>query len=1320
MEGESSTRTDPPTAYLNKLAIRGIRSFDDKGTAVIEFFSPVTVIVGHNGSGKTTIIECLKYVTTGDQPPNTRGGAFIHDPKMANEKEVKAQVKLRFFAANRTRMLAIRNLSVTMKKNGALTMKTLESILAVSEGNNEHIGKRGVISTKCAEMDAEMPRLLGVSKAVLENVIFCHQEDSYWPLSEPSTLKKKFDDIFEATKYTKALDNIKALRKERMADLKAESERLESLAREKAHADKLKARINEMNTLIASLTAEYDEVRAAYEQQVRANQRLNDTGSKFREIYVKVDQLNQRKEQYKEELSLARENLQEIPGTDDELNERLRTHDANVIKQRQRRTVEEGRLLDIEEDIAEARAQHVKLVNLQGQLLADEKAQEQRITERGELIRDLASRFHIRGYENPPFDREQVVQFISTLSEAKRRQNTETDRLQAESRAQNEEYNLKSRQLHTELEGHRQERRNLRDRVSALQTKISDAERDVDAARLLTSRLAELNADIEEKRRRLDKAREDLRVANFEEKIAEKNAKSRNLDLQRDELNAELRTLSLQADSRAKLDLHRAQVRAKESEIKTTLEVCNPKFRKLVGVDARAETMEQELDRAALEKEREQAELEARTSTASKSLQAAQTSLASLKAQAKAKQDEIKSLDRQLQDGLKEAECDGTVDDAIDTASKEIGVRNEELGKSAGSHDVYRRLLQAGKSSKCCPLCVRKMNTGELEKFEKTVTEAMQKSTPEAIKSLQQELQDWEAELRRLQELAVLAASKYKLEKDELPALKREISEKEAEIPNLTTEADEASAQLSEVTKDLKEIAALQQHAASVSKTQKEIARLKQEIAALESDLLATGSTKTADGVQEELDRISAEIRSNEREKQNLLADRDRQNAALRSLETELHRLELEESECRNQLRDKDELERRIAEMKSEIAAATVRLKELDGKIADAQAPIEKLEQEHKELERELNTKIAQAQKLSQELNMSADKLESMNKAIERYVKEKRGRQLQEVTAQIEQQEEKVQELAVQLENMRATISEIDKEINEAGMTMANLRENIRVRRLMRELAHTQEELDAIDMEEAAKAKRIWTEKWNVEKQKETDLQTKYSHIGGELSSYKSQLKTLENDARDFKDVNKKYRDQLIKVKMSDMANNDLEKYAKALDNAIMKYHSLKMEEVNDTMRHLWNKTYQGTDIDGIKICSDNEGGGTKRTYNYRVVMTKDQVEMDMRGRCSAGQKMLASIIIRLALADSFGQNCGILALDEPTNALDTENIDALAASLVDIIEERRQRKNFQLIVITHDENFLAKLGQSNVIESYWRVSRDSRQKSVIERHRFG
>ena len=82
--------------------------------------------------------------------------------------------------------------------------------------------------------------------------------------------------------------------------------------------------------------------------------------------------------------------------------------------------------------------------------------------------------------------------------------------------------------------------------------------------------MAELSADIEEKRRRLDKAREDFREANFDAKIAEKNSKSRSLDLQREELNIELRTLTNQAGSRAKLDVNRDQVKAKEMDIRTT------------------------------------------------------------------------------------------------------------------------------------------------------------------------------------------------------------------------------------------------------------------------------------------------------------------------------------------------------------------------------------------------------------------------------------------------------------------------------------------------------------------------------------------------------------------------------------------------------------------------------------------------------------------------------------------------------------------------------------------------------------------------------
>ena len=101
------------------------------------------------------------------------------------------------------------------------------------------------------------------------------------------------------------------------------------------------------------------------------------------------------------------------------------------------------------------------------------------------------------------------------------------------------------------------------------------------------------------------------------------------------------------------------------------------------------------------------------------------------------------------------------------------------------------------------------------------------------------------------------------------------------------------------------------------------------------------------------------------------------------------------------------------------------------------------------------------------------------------------ARMLQDINNQIEEKEAEVQEHALKLEQIRAKLGEIDREINEAGVTMASLRENLRFRRLKRELAAVEAELNAIDMEEAAKAKRIWTEKWTVEKQKETDLQTK-------------------------------------------------------------------------------------------------------------------------------------------------------------------------------------------------------------------------------------
>ncbi|VBB35511.1 unnamed protein product, partial [Acanthocheilonema viteae] len=99
--------------------------------------------------------------------------------------------------------------------------------------------------------------------------------------------------------------------------------------------------------------------------------------------------------------------------------------------------------------------------------------------------------------------------------------------------------------------------------------------------------------------------------------------------------------------------------------------------------------------------------------------------------------------------------------------------------------------------------------------------------------------------------------------------------------------------------------------------------------------------------------------------------------------------------------------------------------------------------------------------------------------------------------------------------------------------------------------------------------------------------------------------------------------------------------------------------------------------------------------------------EIDMPGRCSAGQKMLASILIRIALSDVFCDKCSIIALDEPTANLDV--LKNLGDMLADIISARcaNNAKMFQLIIITHDNRFVEHLRQLCRPEWVYSVSKD-------------
>jgi DNA repair protein RAD50 len=154
---------------------------------------------------------------------------------MAQKKEVVAQVRLLFRNTNKVKIVCTRSMQLTIARNGSRKQSTLDGQMMLETDN----GERVAISSRCAELDVQMPLSLGVSKAVLENVIFCHQEDSFWPLSEPGPLKKKFDDIFENARYTRALTELRDLKKNQERDVKADTQSLEFMKADKERSDRV-------------------------------------------------------------------------------------------------------------------------------------------------------------------------------------------------------------------------------------------------------------------------------------------------------------------------------------------------------------------------------------------------------------------------------------------------------------------------------------------------------------------------------------------------------------------------------------------------------------------------------------------------------------------------------------------------------------------------------------------------------------------------------------------------------------------------------------------------------------------------------------------------------------------------------------------------------------------------------------------------------------------------------------------------------------------------------------------------------------------------
>ncbi|OLL27062.1 DNA repair protein rad50 [Neolecta irregularis DAH-3] len=1249
-----------------------------------------------------TIIECLKYATTGDLPPNTgKGAAFVHDPQIAGETDVKGQVKLLFRNTNNIKMICVRSVQCTIKK-GTRSFKSLESQLTAHRSDNE----RSTISNRCAELDAQMPISLGVSKSILENVIFCHQEDSSWPLSDPSTLKKKFDEIFEALRYTKALDQIKSIRKEQQAQVKIDEATLLHYKSDKERAEKVKAEQDETNGKIQIFQ---DRVAKLDEQLRKITQQQDDLfrfNQEFQKTIAELAQYRQEKTSLESNLEELLHGLEILEDSDSELESKRKRFEDQLktgTAEKNRKKDERNRL---SEDLNSLRSILSRLLSEQGKYRAEAEAHERHIQTREELVKSISEIHGFKGFEMR-LDERRINDFRNRLSHNLNEQKLLLENTKSEGRNRESEITSKLQEKMAKQSSYDHEKSAARNQIRSIETKLNDVQLSHDNISINEDDVILVQSKLEREKSELQKLKDDLQTVDYEEKIKTKNSELREIDEKLESLNEETVIENQHAETRAKLTMMRDESESKEAILQRLLSTTKIRAADVLGGDPDISGLDSTLSQVLRHKKNRHIEsAETDYETANRGLAALQTRMTMVE-ESVTKMKSQKTDYRNQLDNL----CPGYGPNSylvyIDELKGQVAEASEQINKNQGGIEILTHAKNYLEKQNACFLCRRRFE-GEDDKGD-FLTAILSRNDPK-------KLEEGKGHLKKLEDTFRIAQSKegiyqwWKNADTEINLIQREYQELNERMDEAAQDAEAKKDAITKARSEYRKAEELRKPIAELARLREEIKKLKVSIEDREGELANSGSTRTIEEIRNEVTSLNESSRRLKRELNTLTAERDKRRQTINTLENKVRDTRLEMHDVTQKLETRKELQKRIGELREvldKLSEDITKAEEAAKTIAPEIAQLRTKLTEHREEQSQREHKL---QDILHRLNQSMTRFHTANREIQNYIETNGPTQLEDTREQIKNTENQFVELELRISKISDEMAQFEKETSSYQTFERQISDNLRIRRMQRKIEQLDQDIRDLEAKNAERDRDQYQDDSEKLKQKHGRLFSERAGLLGEIKQMDNQLAKFEKELEtEFKNAHENYRKQYIKVKTIGAANDDLQKYGKALDNAIMKYHSLKMEDINRIVDELWKSTYSGSDVDTIIIRSDNETARGNRSYNYRVCMVKGTAELDMRGRCSAGQKVLACLIIRLALAECFGTNCGILALDEPTTNLDKENAESLARSLNAIIKARRQQNNFQLIVITHDEAFLAMMGCAEYADKYWRISRNER-----------
>jgi len=1048
---------------------------------------------------------------------------------------VLGQVKLSFRATTGHQMVVTRNMQVTVKKN-TVQFKTLEGVIQTKTKD----GERTSVSSRVAELDQVTPQYLGVSKAVLDSVIFCHQDESLWPLSEPAALKKKFDEIFEALKYTKAIDNIKALRKAKNDELKRLKETETSSKNLKNLGDKAEKQSRELDAEIKQLKDEITELNTKTKEAEGKYRDAFDRETQYERVISQLDDRRTREGWVQAQVTKLGENLKVRSESDEWLQseldhnqERMSDHENNKTRQTKKYQSLERSLKQIEEKLSRKHTEAGKF--------EEQKANhEQQIEMRKALIKETSRHHKIRGYDTD-LDNVRINEFLEKISRLCKDQIAAVEKARRETEGDTVKAQDVLNRLGEQSSVAKENKNSAHAGFAANQGKIGTIQSHLNSIEIDEGGKAILQANIVDLEARLKKAKDDSRKGSWESKISEADLQLRRLREERKQVNNDFIQANRQAGELARLALLKDEMADRRRKLDTMKGVHNEKLKSLVGRDWEPSRLEIDFQNVINERSRQVKEAERHRDLVSRGLEHVEYKLSNAKIDLKKADKELVLCVKRLTDNV-----DGEPKDYLDTLSeiqRQRDLLKADFDNFGNMKKYFSQAIQKAQGvhpkapgKHICNLCERAFHGKEGSEFIKKMQEKIENETAEQVA---QDLKDLEDELRNAKEAGPSHDTWLRLVKSELPRLQGAVTSLGAERETILLEIESHDKTVADREDALRDAESLAKPAALITRYHQEMMNFIGQHEELTAKQNNAESSRTLDDIQEQLKIVDEKIQGVDTNLAQFRADKERAHSLITSLELDLSKATNSLSTANHQLEKKQDHSKRIEEFKETnrghqdtIKRSDAQLRELALQIAEEETKIEEIRQRGR-------VKVSSMQQEASSLENSLRKLDFAAQNIKRYVEDGGPANLARCRREIDSVEQEISETRDEQKQVTVYINKIQQELSSQDHIKRTITDNLEYRRNLRELDEIKGDIAMLSAQNADADQRHWHKQAAHWKRTFDEASSEKTRKLGTATAKDNQLAGLIRDWNvDYKDAAHNFKKAHIEVEVRKLSGS--------------------------------------------------------------------------------------------------------------------------------------------------------------------------------------